>query len=81
MNLMQFYSLIPLIFYVLLIGLHILLAFSVHRNAVAWEQNRGQLMFIGPRAWGVAALVCGVVGLLVYWLIHHSSLATNNIKE
>ena len=79
--LLHLYSLIPLSFYVCVIGLHVLLAFSVHKNAVAWEQDGGQLMFIGPHAWAVAAFVCGVFGLLVYCLMHHSTLAANDIKE
>lgn len=73
------FALIAVTFYLLLIGLHILLAISVYKDAALREHDAGRLMFIGPRAWGIAALVCGIVGLLVYWLIHDSMLARNDV--
>jgi len=78
---MQLIALIPLIFYVLLIGLHIALAVSIHKDAAIRERDGGRLMFIAPRAWCIAALVCGIIGLLVYWLMHYSTLAATDIEN
>ncbi len=73
---MNFFALIPLIFYLLLLGLHILLARAVHTDGAGLEEAGNTLCFVGPRAWAISALLFGIFGVLVYWLIHHSSLAT-----
>ena len=78
---MELLALIPLVFYVLLIGLHIALAVAVHRHATVLEREGGRLMFIEARAWSIAALVCGILGLLVYWLMHCSTLAATDDRN
>jgi hypothetical protein len=68
-------SLIPLIFCLFAASLHITLAVSVYKDATTREREGRGPLFIGPRAWCIAALLSGIVGLLVYWLMHCSTLA------
>lgn len=67
--------LLYVVFYGLLIGLHIVLAIAVHRDALQLERAGDRLLFIGPGAWTVATLLFGIVSALIYWLMHYSTLS------
>jgi len=54
--------------------LHLLLAMGVMFDAVSLERRR-PLWFLGALSWAAVVLFTGLVGTLVYWLMHHSTLA------
>ncbi|MET3873689.1 hypothetical protein J3R74_003559 [Puniceicoccus vermicola] len=56
----------------LVIALHIAIFIGISQDAKRKES--GGLFFFGPTFWGLCGLVFGLLGLGVYWLIHHSNL-------
>lgn len=53
---------------------HLILALGVWTNASERERDQKPLMYVGAGGWAMATLLTGVLGLLSYWLIHHSAL-------
>ena len=50
---------------------NIILALAVHRDG----KRIGPGLFLsGPVLWGWAVFVSGILGVAVYWLVHHSTL-------
>jgi hypothetical protein len=60
---------------------HILLAMGVWTNASERERDQKPIMYVGPGTWALATLVSGVLGVIAYWLIHHSALRKLYTKE
>jgi len=54
--------------------LRIILAFAVYLNARRQIIQKRGLFLCGPAIWGFAVLVTGLVGVAIYWAIHHSTL-------
>ena len=64
-----------MLWWVLLIVVHVSLYVGVWIDASAVARKRGETTFVGPLIWGLTVLPGGVVAVLIYWMIHHSSLA------
>jgi len=63
--------------YILLLGVvHLVFAIGVYRDAVHLTSKQDFTFAAAPLTWAAATLLGGVFALLVYWLIHHSSLRT-----
>lgn len=62
----------------LFIWLHFMLALAALRDAALLHQYRRRLAFFGPVGWGFVTLLTGLLGLGVYWMIHHSTLQPEN---
>ena len=52
---------------------HLIVATAVINDSVVIQRRDGRLMFFGPLTWGFLGLMTGLLGLLAYWLMHHSS--------
>ena len=62
------------IWFVLLALVHIMLAVGVNRDAQHTLEKGGYTYFVSPAIWSLAVLVTGVLGVGVYWVMHHSTL-------
>jgi hypothetical protein len=73
MNVMvlQFHTL----FIVMMVLLHIFCATAIASNIGQLHKRAVPPQMMPGSAWVLAGLVMGIWGLLVYWLMHHSSLA------
>jgi hypothetical protein len=49
-------------------------AVAVFVDAAAVQRNRGYTTLVSPISWSLAVLPFGVLAVLAYWLVHHSSL-------
>lgn len=52
---------------------HLMVAVAVMHDAQTVRQRGIGLMFFGPLGWTGISFLTGLFGLLVYWLMHHSS--------
>lgn len=52
---------------------HLIVAVAVMNDSVMVQQRGVRLMFFGTFGWTLIALMTGLLGLLAYWLMHHSS--------
>ena len=59
----------------IIIIVNISLAVAVFKSASALERQRGHSQFGAPIIWALATLVGGVLTVLAYWFIHHSTLS------
>ena len=71
LSVMQFH----VIFMLLIVLLHILIATAVARDIGSLAKRQILPQLLPGLAWVLAVLLTGVWGLLIYWLMHHSSLA------
>lgn len=71
MSVMQFHSIIL----ILIVLLHILIATGIARDIGSMAKRQIPPVLLSSSAWVLAGLLTGVWGLLVYWIIHHSSLS------
>lgn len=71
MSMMQFHSIIL----ILVVLLHILIATGIARDIGSMAKRQIPPVMLSASAWVLAGLLTGVWGLLVYWVIHHSSLS------
>lgn len=71
MTVLQFHS----IMMILIIILHIFIAAGVARDIGMMNKRQLPPLVLPGSVWVLAALITGIWGLLVYWLMHHSSLA------
>ncbi len=65
---------LSLLFLVLSAVLHLLYAVGIAKDIGNLSKKHIQPLFLPGIAWVFAALVGGIFTLLVYWLMHHSSL-------
>ncbi|HHU51651.1 MAG TPA: hypothetical protein GXZ36_07520 [Firmicutes bacterium] len=63
------------IFVVLLIFIDIYLSASVYVDA---KKIKNPALGVPPQVWGLISFVFPLMGFLVYWLMHHSTLAGTN---
>ncbi|MBC8095111.1 MAG: hypothetical protein H7Y43_04800 [Akkermansiaceae bacterium] len=63
-----------LIWWVLVIIVHVAFAVGIFTDASAVARRRGFSTIVTPVIWALAALVTGALAVLVYWLMHHSTL-------
>ncbi len=59
--------------------LHIIFAAGVARDVGERHRNYLPIQFIPGFAWTLATLLGGILVLVAYWLIHHSSLAKHSL--
>ncbi len=71
-------KLIPILvvaWWTLLIIVHVSLAIAVFQRASALERERARSPLGAPIIWALATLMGGVLTVLAYWFIHHSTLS------
>ncbi len=71
LSMMQFH----VIFMLLIVVLHILIATAVARDIGSLAKRQILPQLLPGLGWVLAVLLTGVWGLLIYWLMHHSSLS------
>jgi hypothetical protein len=71
LTMLQFHTL----FIVLVVLLHILCAAAIASDIGQLHKRNIPTQFLPGSAWVLAGLLMGLWGLVVYWLMHHSSLA------
>lgn len=71
MTMMQMHT----VLIVLVILLHFVCATAIAKDAGRLHKRMIPTQMMPGSAWILAGLLMGVWGLLVYWLMHHSSLA------
>lgn len=71
MTVMQFHS----IMIILLVLLHVCIAAGIARDIGAMQKRQIPPILLAGSIWVLAGLLTGIWGLLIYWLVHHSSLA------
>lgn len=54
--------------------LHLVFTFAVLADARAQREAGSGLFLFGPFTWAMVALFFGLLGVVAYWAIHHSSL-------
>jgi hypothetical protein len=59
----------------LTVVLHIIFAGGIARDIGERHRNYLPIQFIPGFAWVLATLIGGILVLVAYWLIHHSTLA------
>lgn len=52
---------------------HIIVAVAVMNDTVVVYRRGVRLMFFGTFGWTFIVLMTGLLGLLAYWLMHHST--------
>ncbi len=70
-SVLQFHSFIIL----LTVVLHVLIATAIARDIGSMAKRQIPPILLPGSCWVLAGLLTGVWGLLIYWLIHHSSLS------
>jgi len=58
----------------LTIFVNVILAFAVYLNARRQRKAKRGLFLVGPFIRGLVVLVTSLLGVVAYWLIHHSTL-------
>ena len=61
--------------------LHIIFAAGVARDVAQFNRIKASPHFVSGMIWVLATLIGGVFVLLVYWLIHHSSLGRSTFMS
>ncbi|MBI1311539.1 hypothetical protein GC176_09545 [bacterium] len=57
---------------------HVVLALAVWEDGTRLDRDGSPTFFVGPFFWAVMTLMCGLLVVLVYWLMHHSTLRREN---
>lgn len=70
-SLLQFHSLLL----ILMVLLHILIAAGIARDIGSLAKRQIPPIMLAGSIWVLAGLITGIWGLLVYWLVHHSSIS------
>lgn len=56
---------------------HLMVASGVMEDALETQRRGRRLVFFGPLGWTFLSLMTGLLGLVAYWLIHHSTLGAS----
>lgn len=62
------------LFFIPYLILHLVFTFAVLADARAQREAGAGLFLFGPFTWSMVALFFGLLGVVAYWGIHHSSL-------
>ncbi len=65
------------LFFIPYVILHLVFAFAVVADARAQRDAGSGLFLFGPFVWSMVALFFGLLGVVTYWAIHHSSLRSS----
>lgn len=65
------------LFFVPYLILHLVFTFAVLGDARAQREAGSGLFLFGPFVWSMVALFFGLLGVVAYWGIHHSSLRSS----
>ncbi len=57
--------------------LHVIIAIAVFRDARDLRYSQKGPFLLPPIAWSLISLLTGILGLALYWVIHHSTLRPN----
>ncbi len=71
MTVMQFHS----IMIILLVLLHLFIAAGIAHDIGAMHKRQIPPILLSGSIWVLTGLLTGIWGLLIYWLVHHSSLS------
>ena len=71
MSMMQFHVILVM----LMIVLHIVIAAAIAKDISVLAKRQILPQLLPGIAWALLGLLTGIWGLLVYWLMHHSSLS------
>ena len=52
---------------------HLVLAAAVWQDGNRLDRDGRPTYFVGPFFWAFMTLMCGLLVVLVYWLMHHST--------
>lgn len=63
------------------IAAHATMAQAVYLDGVHQQELGRPVWFFGPLGWSWIVLLYGLLGLLVYWLLHHSTLRPGRRPE
>ncbi|MBK2125347.1 hypothetical protein [Fangia hongkongensis] len=69
------YTNISILMSVLVVIVHLLCAMAVSKDLSHFVKRNITPQLMPSFAWIIVTLVSGIWGLLIYWLMHHSSLA------
>jgi len=76
------FNLFSTIIIIIILVLHILFAVAIYKDANRIDHSPHQpLMFVDSSAWCITILIFGLIGVLTYWLIHHSNLSNKISPE
>jgi hypothetical protein len=71
LSMMQFHIILAM----LMVVLHLVVATAIAKDISALAKRQILPQLLPGMAWVLAGLLMGIWGLLVYWLMHHSSLS------
>lgn len=69
------------VWWAILIIVHVSLAIAVFKSASALERQRGPSLLGAPIVWALATVMGGVLTVLAYWFIHHSTLSPQSSQK
>lgn len=56
---------------------HLIVAVAVMNDSALVQRRGARLMFFDTLGWTLIALMTGLLGLVAYWLMHHSSFRSD----
>jgi len=69
------------LYFIIIAVVHVALSIGVYRDAIALRSKGMNTFFVTPVVWAGATLLGGVISLLAYWFIHHSSLKSDSPSQ
>lgn len=73
-NLLWWMPRLYLVFWLLLLTVHLSFALGVARDADTLKTTGRGAFFVGPMVWGIMTFIGGLIVVFIYWLMHHSTL-------
>ncbi len=77
----QIIPVLVVVWWAVLIVVHVSLAVAVFQRASALDRQRGNSPLGAPIIWALATLMGGVLTVLAYWFIHHSTLSPQSSQK
>ena len=62
------------IYFILIAIVHIALAIGVYKDGIFLRSKKFDTFLVPPAIWSAAVLIGGIIPVIGYWLIHHSSI-------
>ncbi len=56
---------------------HFLMGLGVATSAANRRDEKIQIYYMGPIGWTITVWATGIVGMLAYWLMHHSAMSVS----